>query len=160
MHTVRYHSSRAEVWRWYWRAWRKSLWRIHLAIAFIASAVVSSKGFTDVNLRSLIVWFLSIFPLTTFVLAVLPLVRFKSEERTLNAGPNGCSTQIGKIEKSFSWSDIASIRNEQGVIVFAGADGNAMLIPLRAFADDRQRSAFFADACQWHSDATGQRVSE
>jgi hypothetical protein len=34
MYTIKYSSSRQEVWRWYWRAWAKpnGLWLYHLII--------------------------------------------------------------------------------------------------------------------------------
>jgi hypothetical protein len=93
----------------------------------------------------------------TFVAFILILVisvtasqlLFKSAERTLEVGPDGWSTQIGKKTGSRKWSELAPVREEKGVVIIAGKSGNALLIPSRAFESEAQRKAFMEDVSQW-----------
>jgi hypothetical protein len=95
----------------------------------------------------------------TFVAFILILVisvtasqlLFKSAERTLEVGPDGWSTQIGKKTGSRKWSELAPVREENGVVILAGKSGNALLIPSRAFESEAQRKAFIEDVSRWRA---------
>ena len=82
--SISYASQRGEIWRWYWRTWRRSLWKIHCAV-FAATASSASfeffggppKGWPGFVLIGLI----GVLPLAGFVL--FPMLMFKPEVRTL-----------------------------------------------------------------------------
>ena len=49
--TVEYSSMRAEVWSWYWRAWKRRLWRIHLLLFVMTALSVYLQTFTKGKFR-------------------------------------------------------------------------------------------------------------
>lgn len=133
-YTLRYRSSRAEVWRAYWRYWRAKLWYVH---AVFAGAVAFGMSRTEIWRGDFLSW------------VTASQVLFKSAERTLEVGPDGWSTQIGKKTGNRKWSELVPVREENGVVVIAGKSGNALLIPSRAFESEAQRKAFMEDASRW-----------
>ena len=148
-YTLRYRSSRAEVWRAYWRLWRARLWYVH---AIFALAVAFGFLRTDVLRGDVYVWVAAavlVFMLILVISVSASQLLFKSAERTLEVGPDGWSTQIGKKKGSRKWSELAPVREENGVVIIAGKSGNALLIPSRAFETEAQRKAFMEDVSQW-----------
>jgi YcxB-like protein len=154
--SIRYSSSRREVWRWYWRAWAKpkGLWRFHALFALtLAIAHAQVQGLSR---------FSPIVFLTTTALAMLgcmlvfslwPQIRFKPAERTLSVGPAGWATQIGKLSAARSWNDVREIIEEDDTIVVVGTNQNALIIPSRAFADEENQRRFLTNIRTWHGAA-------
>ncbi len=148
-YTLRYRSSRDEVWRAYWRLWRARLWYVH---TIFAVAVAFGLSRTEVLRGDIYGWVTAAFVAFMLILVIsvsASQLLFKSAERTLEVGPDGWSTQIGKKTASRKWSELAPVREENGVVIIAGKSGNALLIPSRAFESEAQRRAFMNDVSQW-----------
>ena len=148
-HTLRYRSSRSDVWRWYWRTWRAKLWRTHVLVATVAAFVLSESTFESINLASWGLWYLVAQLAVTALFASVPQVMFKASERVLAVSPQGWSTRIGKQSVSRTWAEVASIGDEDGRVLIAGTNGHALIIPARAFADSQYREQFVKDIQQW-----------
>lgn len=154
-YTLRYSSSRAEVWRAYWRAWSKpaGLWRIHLAIG--TGIAVGLIHFQDDPAHIQWMSVLAHTVLGTAACMVLfplwPLIRFKSSERTLHVDPIGWRTTIGNKSGSRAWKDIQDVSERGGVVAITGKNGNALLIPARAFTTRAARDQFVVDVRRWHA---------
>jgi len=152
-YTFRYRSSRAEVWRWYWRLWRSRLWHLHAVIAGSVSFAATSH---DVWHGHLLNWggrALLVFVLLVGISVGISQLLFKGDERILEVGPDGWSTQIGKKRSSRGWAELAPVKDESGVVVIASKQGNALLIPDRAFESAGQRSEFLQDVRRWQVDS-------
>jgi len=147
---LRYSSSRPEVWRFYWRAWRKSLWLVHVFAALGIGLVVS--GMTNGSLRtgSWLTCALVAFPLVVAGFAAFPQIMFKPQERTLEVSLEGWSSKIGRLTGSRSWSEVASIDEEAEVVMIRGTNGNALVVPSRAFESPEHRRQFVSDVRMWH----------
>jgi hypothetical protein len=156
MYTVRYASRRAEIWRWYWRAWRRpaGLWRVHvmfgLVFAFVFVSLLEPGPFRLGR-------FLIVAVITTSACVLFfplwPQLRFKSAVRTLTINAEGLETAIGTISAARSWKDIRSIQESDGAIVITGNNKNALVVPDRAFATSNERQHFFEAARRWHTAA-------
>ncbi len=105
MYSLRYSSTRREVWRWYWRAWARpaGLWQYHVTIGVTAAvAILSAGGDTSFRLGSFAVAALLCTFLCAVVFPLWPQLKFKSAERLLEIGEAGCSTTVGKVSGSRS----------------------------------------------------------
>jgi hypothetical protein len=149
-HTLRYRSTRAEIWRWYWRAWRARLWKIHVLVAGVAAFICAATFPGQVTLTHYLVSFGVTFPIVVLFLSLWPQIMFKSKERVLIVGHQGWSTQIGKQSGSRSWAQVATVQTTPNSIVLVGITGNALIIPSRAFTDSASRTQFFQDVQGWH----------
>lgn len=151
-YTLKYATTRAEVWRWYWRAWARprGLWRFHILIgASVALGVAMGHGFVGSNGWSVARTGLEATLVTIVLLALWPQIRFKPQVRTLEVDESGFKTSIGKLTGSRRWSQIGTVVDDGDTVVLGLRNGNAMLIPRRAFGGlDRQQ--FVADVRAWH----------
>lgn len=155
--TIRYSSSRREVWRRYWRAWAKpkGLWRHHAFVALLLATVHAERqGFSHFSSTEFFVTALAAMLGCMLFLPLWPQIRFKPAERTLSVSPTGWSTQIGKLSAARSWSEVREIIEENDTIVVVGNNENALIIPLRAFDDKERRLRFLTDVRAWHAAAT------
>ncbi|MBB3226043.1 hypothetical protein FHW69_000633 [Luteibacter sp. Sphag1AF] len=143
-HTLRYRSSRAEIWRMYWRVWRKKLWVTHVIAAAGAAWLCSNN-----TLMSMAVWFAVWLPIVVACLAAFPQIMFKSQERMLELTPDGWSSTIGSRSGSMSWKAIRGLADTPEGLVIVSANGNAMVVPQRAFTDVSHRAAVLADVRRW-----------
>jgi len=141
--TISYSSRRSEVWAHYWRLWRQKLWRIHAGL-FTAMAIGLSIGLTNWHLSPgrLIVTAILGGLLPCILLALYPLARFKPQIRILTIGRAGLTTSIGKLDGQVSWRDVDAIDDREGLIVIRRTNGNAFVVPDRAFASTADREAF------------------
>ena len=141
---IEYASKRSEVWNWYWRSWLRSLWKVHLA-AFL---VVSASVYVLAGGQSRSVW--SVFDaigigvLTVSVMPLYPQLMFKPQVRVFEVDADGIQTSIAKRSAKLAWGDIRSISEDQGYIVFTGKNGNAFIIPPRAFASPIMQDEFLS----------------
>jgi hypothetical protein len=152
-HTVEYASLRSEIWKAYWRAWArpKGLWLYHVAFGFLVAFLLQSAVYRQLRVdRFLVAWALAIVACVV-VLPLWPQVRFKSARRSLTIDETGFMTSIGKLSGSRSWKEVARIEDAGGDILMFGTNGNAMVVPKRAFENNEARSRFLRDARAWHS---------
>lgn len=150
IYSLRYRSSRVEVWRWYWRAWlsRYGWWHLLLAVAVTGETLAIQDG--EFQLSKFLLRFLWVAPTLVGLMAAWPQVAFKSQERLLEVGPEGWSTSIAKKSGSRTWRMVDSIRSNDEIIFIVSTSGNALLIPKRAFQNGISREAFLADIRHWH----------
>jgi hypothetical protein len=147
--TIRYYSSRVDVWRWYWQAWRTKFWRLHVLLAAFLVFVLPGAHFNDAGAWAL--RFTIALVAVTLLMAAVPQVLFKSAKRTLHVGPEGWSTQVGTVSGSARWCEVASIQERDGAILIESVNGNALIVPSRAFSDAATRQQFLSDIRQWHT---------
>jgi hypothetical protein len=155
--TIRYSSSRQEVWRWYWRAWAKprGLWRYHTLLALIlAVAHAEARGLSRFSTTAFLTTTAVAMLFCMLLFSLWPQIRFKRMERSLSVSPTGWSTQIGSLSAARSWNDVREIIEEGGAIVVVGTNQNALIIPSRAFADEGNRRRFLTSVRIWHGAAT------
>jgi hypothetical protein len=155
--TIRYSSSRREVWRWYWRAWAKpkGLWRYHAFVAvLLATFHAEVQGFSHFRPAAFFVTALAAMLGCMLFFSLWPQIRFKPAERTLSVSPTGWNTQIGKLSTARSWSEVREITEDGKTIIVVGTNQNALIIPSRAFADEERRLRFLTDVRVWHAATT------
>jgi hypothetical protein len=156
MYTVNYASRRSEIWRSYWRAWKRpaGLWRFHVMFgvlfAFVFAALLEPGAFR-------LGYFLTVAVIVTVACIVFfplwPQLRFKSAVRTLTINAEGLVTAVGTVSGSRSWKDIRSIEESDGAVVITGNNKNVFVVPERAFANSSERQQFFEAAREWHEAA-------
>lgn len=151
---LRYSSTRPEVWRFYWRTWRRSLWLIHVFAALGIGLVVSGAINGPLRVGPWLTWALVAFPVVVAGFAAFPQIVFKARERTLEVGSDGWSSKIGRLTGSRSWAEVASIDEEPEAVMIRGANGNALVVPSRAFESPEQRRQFVSDVRKWHGSGT------
>ena len=149
-YSLTYRSSRAEVMRFYWRIWRSKLWRIHVFIACVAAATFVNAFEKSASIQSYAIWFCGTLPLVVLGFAMWPQVKFKPQERKLQVGPDGWSTQIGNQSGSRPWSGVSSVEQEGDTVRILSTTGNALIVPRRAFEDTAHMHRFLEDAQAWH----------
>lgn len=154
VYSLRYGSSRADVWRWYWRAWRAKYWWWHLLMAAVITWESLAIQDSHVQLSTFLLRFLWVTPTLVALLAAWPQVAFKSQERLLEVGPEGWFTRIAKKSGSRTWRMVGSIQDNDEIISIVSTSGNALLIPKRAFQDEVSREAFLADIRRWKDSCT------
>lgn len=152
-YTLRYSSTRREVWQWYWRRWRERLWVVHAVVAAGAGYGLSSSHPADTRLAAWAIYAIAAFPVVVAIFAIIPQARFKPAVRTLIVGPEGWSTSIGPKSGARRWAEVSAIREDADAIVIQGTNGNALIVPQRAFRSESERNAFLHDARQWHNTA-------
>lgn len=153
-YTLTYRSSRLEVWRLYWRSWRKKLWRLHALFAAAPAGLFITHSAPLAH--KLLQWgygWLAMFPLVVLGFSSWPQIRFKRSERWLAVGPSGWSSRIGNLAGSKSWNEVASVELGEGCVLLVSMGGNALIVPARAFADAALMMQFARDAMLWHQAA-------
>lgn len=149
-YSLRYRSTRAEVWRWYLRAWKSKLWVPHAAISVMVAGLISSKVLPDSNLVILTLLSISVFPVVFLLFAAFPQLMFKTDERHLTLNEAGWSTRIGTKSGGRTWRDIASVDDTFGELAIVSRGGNALIVPARALPDSARWTQFVADVRAWH----------
>jgi hypothetical protein len=154
LYTLQYSTTRAELWRWYWRAWRRpaGLWRFHVLIGIIVAL-----GMAEIRGPGRFSWIetaVAVAVGTACCMVLLPLwpqIKFKPQLRTLKVDQKGFETSIGRLQGVQRWEDIREVHDDGESIVLTTQGGNAMLIPRRAFGGPSDRQQFFADVVRWHT---------
>jgi hypothetical protein len=143
---IEYASRRAEVWAWYWKSWRRTLWKTHLAVFLIAlTAVFLSGGGTNHPIKS-IISAAGVGSLLIASMVVYPQIMFKPKTRIILMGSDGIETSIGNISARRTWGEMRSVLEEDGSIVLTVKNGNAFIVPARAFPSADVRADFLAFA--------------
>jgi hypothetical protein len=154
--TIQYSTTRAEIWRWYWRAWARplGLWRYHLLVAgsvFMLIYLLERHGQSALRLA-----FASGFAALGLALVLFPLwpqLKFKPQIRTLSVDQQGISTKVGTWHAVIPWRDVERITPGVEAICIEGKNGNAFVVPNRAFTAPQQRVEFEEHVIRWHSAA-------
>ena len=94
-YTLRYTSKRREVWAWYWRSWRSGLWRFHLTIFAWVVAIALKFGQAPLTAENLTIAAAMGF-LCVAWMPLVPMIMFKSQERTLEIGDERVSTSSAR----------------------------------------------------------------
>jgi YcxB-like protein len=139
--TVTYDVTRREVATWYWRLWKKTLWKFHAALLVTSIALVVLKADHWPPLVIDIVRGIAVAVAVIAFAIAFPQIVFKRGMRTLNFDKNGVRTKIGKKSGSVSWRKIASITDSEGTIVISRKNLNAFLVPQRAFHSEQERAS-------------------
>ena len=108
-------------------------------VAILASRLIFDGAPTSL-LGALLIASIGLVPIVGLVL--FPLVKFKSQERTLSIDEQGITTTIGHIAKSVPWKDIANVSVNQDNLIIQNRNLNAFIIPQRAFETDEARQGF------------------
>lgn len=152
-YTLKYSTTRGEVWRWYWRVWARpaGLWRQHVALGAVATvAAASVHGFAmRAWLPAAVIGFATLL-CCLLLFPLWPQIQFKPQVRTLELDESGYRTSIGRINAARRWSEIRSVHDDGVTIVITTRRGNAMLIPRRAFGEGIDRQQFASDIEAWH----------
>lgn len=149
-YTLHYQSSRQEVWHWYWRAWRAKLWRVHVLMAGFVTFSVALSAKPPLQVSFIFLSFVLALPIVILLFAVWPQLMFKNKERTLNIGPEGWSTQIGRLTGKCTWGEVASVAEENEALVITGKNGNALIVPLRALQNPDSWGQFVGEVQAWY----------
>lgn len=151
--TLSYASARSDIWRWYWRTWRKKLWMTHVAVALVLGLALATSGGQSLAPDAWARSSLAVFPVVVIGFAAFPQLAFKLQVRVLAVGPDGWSTTIGQTSGSRRWSEVAAVEEDGEAVVIQGTNGNALIVPGRAFKSADDRRQFLADARRWHVEA-------
>ncbi|MDR0275742.1 MAG: hypothetical protein LBI48_10495 [Burkholderiaceae bacterium] len=149
-YTLHYRSSRKEVWRWYWSAWCAKLWRTHVFFAVFVAFLAALSASPPFRLGLALALFVVVLPVITLLFAAFPQFVFKGKERTLNIGPEGWSTQIGRLVGTRTWGEVVSVEGNNSTLAITGKNGNALVIPLRALPNPDSWRQFVNDVQAWH----------
>ena len=153
MYLLQYSTTRSDVWRWYWRAWVKpaGLWRYHVIIGVTFAAVwVSLSNSSKVDPLLFAIAAAVAIACCILVFPLWPQLKYKPQMRTLEVDDRGYKTKIGDIQGHRTWSEIREIERREDAVVITTRQGNALLIPTRAFESAQQRIQFITDVTQWH----------
>ena len=75
-----------------------------------------------------------------------PMMMFKPQERTLTLNDEGLATTIGERVGTRAWTEIDAVRERDGYIEIIVRNGNAYIVPPRAFRSTSERYEFLAFA--------------
>jgi hypothetical protein len=164
---LKYRVERSEIWRWYWWSWHqpRGLWSYWV---FVCAAVATGCYFfrtseRPATLDDMVISLIAALAICFFFI-LYPQIMYKTRERILRVTGNGLDTSIGAMSGRRDWKDISSIidRGNYVAIVVAGGiplgvcwlrtlNGNAFIVPNRAFHGASERAAFLDQARRWHA---------
>lgn len=151
--TVQYSPTREEVFRWYLRLWQKTIWKVHLLmfcvpVMLIAlPMLVGKKPYAPQDLLGA----LAVGAALVAVMWAYPLFMFKPAPRILTADESGIRTSIGKKSGMRKWADVGAVNESaEGGVIISVRNGNAFVIPPRAFYSAKIRADFVEAARNWH----------
>jgi YcxB-like protein len=152
---IRYRSTRSDIWRAYWfprdrRALRLARVAVSAFLVFSGVAILRDEN-GAFAWSAVLASFLFLF---AFVGSPLyPLLRFKSDQRTLEIGPAGISTTIGRRSGQIAWRQVARIDSDGQRLYIVAKNGNSFVVPVDAFPSDAERNQFIQFATGWLRDA-------
>jgi len=111
---IRYRPTRSDVWHAYWfpqdrRALRLGRLAVSAFLVFAGVAILRDQS-AGLALRAIQASFLFLFAVLGSPL--YPLLRFKSDERTLEIAPSGIATTIGRRSGQIAWRQVARIDSD------------------------------------------------
>lgn len=155
--TLEYSSTRATLWRWYWKSLfrnsvHRTLWLVWMLGAFIAgfgTSNLSGKSGLHAALGGL-----AASLCVAALLAGYPQLRFKPQTRVLTLLPDELSTTIRGETKTYSWQDVARFEEDGGFVIIGLRNLNAFIVPPTAFRDGREREGIVEQGRAWWRAAT------
>jgi len=145
--TVEYSTRRNEIWSSYRRAWRRRLWKYHAFLLVFVAAIallILSQGRPPTPRIMLSATALALVPIA--LLAFYPQLAFKPQRRVLSITDAGIDTSIGTRSGKIAWNAVRNVNEAGGMILIENRNGNAFLIPSRAFASPDERDIFLTTA--------------
>jgi hypothetical protein len=85
------------------------------------------------------------------LLALVPQLLFKPQQRILRVGSEGLQTTIGKRSGKFTWRDIA---REGNCVIVTARNLNAFIVPTSAFPNAVACDEAIAQWQEWHHAAS------
>ena len=165
--TLKYVADRRELSNWYRRSFfsPRGLWGYWaITIAAIVAVTLAVEAMAHRFAPSIFVIAGAAVLLLLSFFVLFPQATYKRLERTLIVSDRGIETTIGGVLASRSWRDVAAITDygETIAVVIAGGarfgpvwirtlNGNAFVIPNRAFEDPASRSRFLEQIMAWHA---------
>ena len=147
---VRYSASRRDVWLWYRKAWISRLWVFHLVVGLsVTGAILWVESGSNPVGPAQIAGAIGVALLLIALTAAYPQIVFKAQERWLQIRPDGMAPGIKPISRQYSWGDVARLTALGDTINIGLRNGNAFIVPRRAFASDADRTAFLDAAYRW-----------
>ncbi len=153
--TIKYAITREEITEWYWRMWRKTLWKNHLTFfGLIMFVTISLDGHWPIQDYRVILYGI-IISIGLFVFFVFfPQAMYKSQTRTVTVSQIGIDTFIASQNKSVHWTEIKEIQSTaEHIFIVLKKTLNALIIPRRAFETDDDRVKFLNSITAWHQNA-------
>jgi len=122
------------------------LWKRHFGLLVFIAILVYIFGWYQLGAASsirttIICW---LFVVTLMVL--YPQMMFKPQSRLLIIDSDGLDTVIGTRRAKRTWGDIRSVADDGGYIIITGTNGNAFVVPPRAFPSPTARASFLSFA--------------
>src|SRR5437588_1071185 len=144
--TLQYTSTRGEVPHWYWRMWRKRLWKIHAGVfAMVLFITIGRDGNWPPHDYHVLMYGLLVASGIVLLLIYFPQLMFKSQLRTLTVNDEGIQTTIGRRSGKRKWPEIGSIEDTpEDIIIINRKTYNAFLVPTRAFQNEKDRNTFLS----------------
>ncbi|MBB3871175.1 MAG: YcxB family protein [Brevundimonas sp.] len=140
MPSVVYALRRDEIWHWYKKAWRRSLWPFHAFLLVMPLGLICLLR-REMDVASIVEGgMLGI--LACGVMIAYPQMRYRSEVRTLILDERGVRGVRGKTDYFVEWAKIARVEQQDGYLVITERKLNAFIIPMRAFASEEEKAAF------------------
>lgn len=142
---IEYSTTKAEIQKWYWEKWKMALWKFHVLIFIVVF------GFVFINLNRLLASMgvkILYSTITGFVpiffMILYPIFMHKPQVRKLHIDKEGIKTTVAAKSAAIKWESIESILKDEKYIYINGKNGNAFVIPDRAFKDKEMRNSFFS----------------
>ena len=148
--SLKYRTTRGHIWRAYWFTWRRNhrLKLVHAGLFGVVAWNIFSAVPQNLGALRLAVAALA-GGLAVGLLTVYPLLRFKSEERTLTLAANGIDTSIGTLAGQVTWPQVSHIASAPDCTYIVRANGNSFAIPNTTFESDHDRAEFVRQAVEW-----------
>jgi len=153
--TIKYAVTREEITEWYWKMWRKTLWKTHLIFfGLIMFFAISLDGHWPIqDYRAILNGILVSIGLFVFFV-LFPQAMYKPQTRTVTVNETGIYTSIASKSKSVNWTEIKEIEfTPEHIFIVLKKTLNALIIPRRAFVTDNDRVEFLNSITTWHQNA-------
>ena len=151
--TIEYALTRSEIFQSCWRSiatspkFRNTILLYSVAIGLISPLfrALFSEPLRARDLVGAALWGMGFFLFIPFWTSI----RGKTAKRTLTVSPDGISTEIDRIKAQIPWSKIRMVTETPQFILIARSNGNAFLVPNRAFSEPDQKVEFLNAVRQW-----------
>ena len=150
-YTIKYATTRAEISEWYWRLWRKTLWKIHLTFLVLIIIIAGSlDGHWPIQDYRYLIFGMLVAAGLFIVFVLFPQMMYKPQIRTVSASEAGIQTSIGSKSESVKWAEIKGIEtSSEHIVITARKTLSAFLIPRRAFQTEDDRARFLEAVQSW-----------
>ena len=154
---VEYASSRAEVAGWYWHSLTHNGTHLRnwlISLLFVGAAVFVGQRAAGAALAKALGMGALTAVLAALFFALYPQLRFKPQTRILTIATEGLSTTINAKSRNYSWSEVASVTLVRGRVYIGISNGNAFVVPSRAFTSPQQQEEFLQRCSEWRANSS------